>query len=195
MDIEYIKKNYRFSTLTDNHDLSAFKCSSNDLNDFLKSKALIQQKEKLNVTKLIMINNIIVGFVSLLTDTISLKNIRDENIKQEIKNLLVINNPSEKRNLPAIKIGRFAVDEKYSNNGLGSEILMSVLFNIKEISENYIGLRFVTVDAYAIAYKFYTKFGFNNLKKDNDKINKIDKIIERDPKHTFCLYLDLKVLE
>lgn len=44
MDIEYIKENYRFETLTDEHDLSKFKCESDDLNDFLKNDALTQQK-------------------------------------------------------------------------------------------------------------------------------------------------------
>ena len=52
MDIEYIKENYRFETLTEEHDLSNFKCASDDLNDFLKSDALTQQKSKLNLTKL-----------------------------------------------------------------------------------------------------------------------------------------------
>lgn len=83
------------------------------------------------------------SYVSLLTDTIPLKDIRDEDNKQDIKDQLEIT--SKKRNLPAIKIGRFAVDEEYSHKGLGSEILMSVLFNVKNIAENNVGLRFVTV--------------------------------------------------
>ena len=51
MDIEYIKNNYIFETLTDTHDLSDFECESDDLNDFLKNDALKQQNEKLNLTK------------------------------------------------------------------------------------------------------------------------------------------------
>ena len=49
MDIEYIKNNYIFETLTDAHDLSDFECESDDLNDFLKNDALKQQNEKLNL--------------------------------------------------------------------------------------------------------------------------------------------------
>ena len=52
---------------------------------------------------------------------------------------------NKKRKLPAVKIARFAVDEEYTCKGLGSEILMSVLFNVKKIAENNLGLRFVTV--------------------------------------------------
>ena len=46
MDIEYIKENYKFETLTEKHDLSNFECDSADLNDFLKNDALNQQMVK-----------------------------------------------------------------------------------------------------------------------------------------------------
>ena len=36
--------------------------------------------------------------------------------------------------MPAIKIGRLAIDKKYSGQGLGSDILMNILFNIKNIT-------------------------------------------------------------
>ena len=194
MDIEYIKETYRFETLGTKHDLSEFKCASDDLNDFLKNDALSQQNSKLNITKLVMCDDLVVAYVSLLTDTILLKDIRDEDIKQDIKDQLSLN--SKKRKLPAIKIGRLAVDEKYSGKGLGSEILMSVLFNIKNIAENSVGLRFVTVEGYATAYNFYANHNFINLKKDDEKIKeKLDIIIERNPEETFYLYLDLRVLE
>jgi predicted GNAT family N-acyltransferase len=194
MDIEYIKENYRFETLGDKHDLSEFNCASDDLNDFLKNDALEQQESKLNLTKLVMCDDRIVAYVSLLTDTIPLKDIRDEDIRQDIKDLLSIS--SRKRKIPAIKIGRLAVDERYAGKGLGSEILMSVLFNIKNIAENSVGLRFVTVEGYATAYNFYANHNFINLKKDDGKIKeKLDIIIERNPEETFYLYLDLRVLE
>ena len=196
MDIAYIKENYRFETLNEGHDLSEFDCDSDDLNNFLKNDALTQQKNKLNLTKLILCDDdAIVGYVSLLSDTIPLKDIRDGDTKQEIKDQLSIT--SRKRKLPAIKIGRFAIDKKYSGKGLGSEILMSILFNIKNISENIVGLRFVTVEGYAKAYNFYVEYNnFTNLKKDDEKIKKeLDLIIERNPEQTFYLYLDLRILE
>lgn len=135
-----------------------------------------------------MCDETIVGYVSLLTDTLPLKDIRDEDTKQDIKDQL--NFVSKKRKLPAIKIGRLAIDEKYAHKGLGSEILMSVLFNVKNIAEDNAGLRFVTVEGYASAYNFYTNHNFINLEKDDDKIKeKLDIIIERNSEQTFYLYL------
>ena len=67
---------------------------------------------------------------------------------------------------------------------------------IKNIAENNVGLRFVTVEGYASAYGFYINHNFINMKKDDDKIKeKLDIITERNPEQTFYLYLDLRVLE
>ena len=38
MDIKYIRENYRLETLSKEHDLSNFKCASDDLNDFRQCK-------------------------------------------------------------------------------------------------------------------------------------------------------------
>ena len=70
MKIKEIKDNYHFENLTEEHDLSEFDCGDEDLNDFLKTDALKQQEARLNVTKLIMCEDEIIGYVSLLTDTL-----------------------------------------------------------------------------------------------------------------------------
>lgn len=192
MEIEYIKDNYKFETLSEEHDLSDFECDSEDLNDFLKNDALKQQKEKLNLTKLITCDGEIIGFVSLLTDSMKLKFLKDEVEKEKIKGKL---NVSENNPIPAIKIGRFAIDRKYSKHGLGSQILRNILYNLQKIAENNVGLRFVVVEGYATAYTFYvTNNKFKNLKKDEELLNKIDLIKKQDPTRTFYLYYDLKDL-
>ena len=190
MEIEYIKNNYKFETLSEEHDLSDFECESEDLNDFLKNDALKQQNEKLNLTKLITCDGEIIGFVSLLTDSIKLKIINENSVKITIKNKL---NISENNRIPAIKIGRFAISKKYAKKGLGSHILKSIILNIKNIAETEVGLRFVVVEGYASAYTFYVKHNnFHSLKKDEKELKKLDKIIQQNPERTFDLYLDLK---
>lgn len=96
MDIEYIKNNYKFETLTCEHDVSGFESESEDLNEFLKNDALNLQNDKLSITKLITCDNELVGYVSLLTDSIPLKDIRDDNLKKDIKKQLNISNKKKK---------------------------------------------------------------------------------------------------
>lgn len=187
MKIDYILENYNFEKLSSNHELSSFNCGSQDLNDFLKNDALKQQKENLNVTQLVVCDNEIIGFVSLLADNLKLKNI-DEKTKELIQGHL-----PHTQEVPGVKIGRFAINKKYSRNGIGTNVIGQIILEIKEISKN-VGIRFIIVDAYAIAYKFYEKNNFINLEKDNKRLEKIDFISQRNPYNTFTLYQDIKKL-
>lgn len=65
--------------------MSKFDCGDEELNDFLKNDALSQQNAKLNVTKLVMCNGKIIGFSTLLTDTLLLKKIKNEKLQLKIK--------------------------------------------------------------------------------------------------------------
>lgn len=193
MDIEYIKENYHFEILSEKHDLSGFECDSEDLTNFLKNDALKQQDMNLNLTQLVICDNEVVGFVSLLTDTLKLKTVQNQNLKKEIKLELDI---SENNEVPAIKIGRLAIDKKYSKEGLGAHVLGNVLLNIIDLSKTRVGLRFVTVESYAKAYDFYAKkFNFLSRKSDEKILKKIDKIKKQDPERSFYLYLDLKDID
>lgn len=112
MKIEDIKDNYYFETLNEKHNLSDFDCGDDDLNDFLKNDALAQQNENLNVTKLVMCEGKIIGYASLLTDILLLKNIKNEELRLKIKGKLGIT--SNSRGISAVKIGRLAIDKRYA---------------------------------------------------------------------------------
>ena len=194
MEIKDIKENYYFETLTDKHDLSYFDCGDEELNNFLKEDALKLQKSKLSLTKLIACNGKIVGYFSVLTDGIMIKKINNEKIKLDIKEQLDIHEKSKL--LPAVKIGRLAIDKEFIGKGLGTQILREILFNLKRISETKVGFRFVIVEGYAKAINFYIiNNGFEYLKKDDVKIKEIDFISQRDPTKKFFLYFDLEKFE
>lgn len=99
--------------------------------------------------------------VSILTDSMKLKILEDEETKKEICNEL---NISENNELPAIKIGRFAIDKKYAKQGLGSHILANVLLSMLKLSKTKIGFRVIIVEAYAIALDFLLKIIFTHVK-------------------------------
>ena len=190
MKIEEIKDKYHFETLTEKHDLSNFDCGDIELNNFLKNDALTQQKAKLNVTKLVMCENEVIGFTSILTDKILIKKIRDNTVKTEI--IEKLNIKSKNQTIAAVKIGRLAIDRKYVGKGLGTHILRNIILGLNKISETEIGFRFIIVEGYAKALNFYVvKNGFENIEIDDEKIEKIDFISKRDPKKKFFLYFDL----
>lgn len=184
MDMEYIKNNYRFELLTSEHDLSSFHCDSDDLNEFLKEDALIQQNYKFNMTKLICCDDEIIGYFSLLTDKIRISKL-SENECNKIKL------KTRFKKLPAIKIGRLALDKKYTNQGLGTIILESIMNIIYNLSINDVGVRYITVDGYVKAYHFYENNGFSVLKKDKNLIKSLNKIKKLNPERTIALYFDI----
>ena len=176
MYIENIKNNYYITKLSENHDLNSFSCGLDDMDQFLKNDALSQQEEKLNVTYLAMYNGQIIGFFSLLSDIIKLKDIEN-------------GYDLPYKTCPAIKIGRLAVNEKYASLGFGTVLLDNTCYQIKRISEIH-GVRFITVDAYCSVRGFYYKNEFNHLKIHNEK--KFIRSAQRNPYLTIPLYKDLK---
>lgn len=166
--------------------MSDFCCDSNDLNDFLKNDALNQQYDKMNLTKLVVYNRYIIGYFSLLTDTLRLKYIRNDLTKKQVHFHL----PKSKL-LPAVKIGRFAIDNEYSGNGIGTHVLNNVLYDLNYYSKMKLGFRFIVVDGYAKAYNFYKRNNFVNLKKDDELIKNLNWIVKKDSKRQFYLYYDL----
>ncbi len=68
-----------------------------------------------------------------------------------------------------------------------------IILSILGISQNIIGLRFITVDAYASAFSFYVdKNKFRYRKKDQQLVDKIDVIKKQNPERNISLYKDLK---
>ena len=78
MNAEYIKNNFYYETLNEKHELDNFNSISEDLNEFLKEDALKQQNEKLSLTKLILCDGELIGYVTLLTSQIEIKKIREK---------------------------------------------------------------------------------------------------------------------
>jgi ribosomal protein S18 acetylase RimI-like enzyme len=62
--------------------------------------------------------------------------------------------------IPAIRMGRFAIDRAYQGQGLGAELLSEALLSAVNAG-GLVGARLVLVDAISdAAYAFYRRFGF-----------------------------------
>ena len=179
--MEINKKELKIEILNKNHELSTFSSTDPELNEFLKNDALIQLEKKLNVTYVILYKNEIIAYFSILADKIKLKDI--SNIDKSIKN--------DYTSFPAIKLGRFAVSKKYQNQGIGTYTFGEIVWNIKEFSKK-LGVRFITVNAYASALGFYVdKNNFDIYTKEKYKIKNIHKIIKHEPNRSISLYKDI----
>lgn len=151
--------------LTLDTTIKPFKCRDADLNSFLFDDAKKYLASKMAVTYLFEdeVNNTTVAYYSLLNDKITF-----DPTQRSFWNKLNrrIANAKRRKDYPAVKIGRLAVDESHTGYGIGKDIIRFIKYMFA--FGNRTGCRFITVDAYAEATTFYEKCGFNYL-SDKDK--------------------------
>jgi GNAT superfamily N-acetyltransferase len=103
---------------------------------------------KFSNTFLLIKEDNVVGFFSLQTDAIKLK--QEEEQAQTGCHLL---------EYPAAKIGRLAVDNNCQSKGLGRLIIKIAVGLIRQVGR-YAAVRFITVDSYREKIGFYDHLGF-----------------------------------
>ncbi|MCM1532190.1 MAG: GNAT family N-acetyltransferase [Bacteroides sp.] len=137
--------------------IKPFQCAENDLNDFLFEDAKHFQKELMAVTYLLEdpLENVTVAYFSLLADKISF-NPEEKSVWNKLNRQ--IPNPKRRKNYPAVKIGRLAVNEKFAGNGVGTFVLDNIKYVFTTVKR--LGCRFLTVDALNSAVRFYERNGF-----------------------------------
>ena len=168
--------------LEENTPLSSFDCGDIDLNDFLQNDAKNYLRAMLAVTYLIKVENEIAAYFCLSYDGLTRTTILTEEEKALWNRVgRKIPNSKRRKTYPAVKIGRLAVNQKYSGLGLGTQMLLSVReMYLKE--PHHAGCRFVTVNAYRSAFIFYERNDFRYLTtKDKDE-------------DTRAMYFDLKAV-
>ena len=151
----------KIERMAEHHNLSDFQSYEQELVDFLIEDALTNQKNKISVTYLWFLKTgELIGYVTLLNDRINLEgNLKDIFRRRGI----------QYHSLPALKIGRLCVDNRFLRRGIGT---MMIDFSIKvayHIFEGYSGCRFIVLDAKRNTEKdpihFYKKQGFELLKE------------------------------
>lgn len=157
--------------------LKTFSCYEKELVDFLLEDAYPNQAAGISVTYLVIEKKgkCLVGYVSVLTDAI--------NLEGELKAFFGSKDIHYK-SLPALKIGRVAVDDRFQGRGAGTYI-MEFTINLAHLIGENAGCRFITVDSKRNSdpgkdpIHFYKKAGFQILKERK--------------KGTIPMYLDLRL--
>lgn len=135
-----------------------FDTSNKELKDFLVEDAFENQKRGISKTYIWFHKptNNFVAYVTILADAIRVHGTK-LGISFEDKGITY-------KTMPALKIGRLCVSDKYRNRKIGSYILIFVMNILLEINEK-IGCRFLVVDAKKESIHFYRKKSFLVLKE------------------------------
>jgi len=128
-------------------DFSDFCCEEEELNDYLRNDAKKECAEMFSTTHLLYHQGNLVGYFSLVTDTVFNKRLRKS-----------ICYPYGDQ-LPAIKIARLARDAKYKNCGVGFIIMQKIFLLTYSITKKA-GCRLLTVDAKDSAIHYYEEYSF-----------------------------------
>lgn len=147
--------------LNDKHNVRNFQSYEKELVNFLVEDALLNQKHRISVTYLwFSSSRELIGYVTLLNDRINLEG----DLKEVFRTKGV-----QYHSLPALKIGRLCVDNRFLRRGVGT---MMIAFSVKishHIFNEYAGCRFIVLDAKRNPQNdvihFYKKIGFNLLKE------------------------------
>ncbi len=156
-----------------------FDCGDCDLNEFLLKDAQLYEDEFLAHTYVIVNENEIVAYFSVLADKVS-RSLVPKNVWRKLGKKI----PHEKHfnSYPALKIARLAVNKRYRGQEIGTNIIQSIAHRSAQSSE-FMACRFLTVDAYKTARQFYLKNDFVPLINEEDSNS-----------NTIPMYMDLKEL-
>jgi ribosomal protein S18 acetylase RimI-like enzyme len=142
----------RLLTDTDSALVAAFDCDDADLNGFLRDDALRLQQRNTVLTYLAIVEDLIVGYVSMMVDAVVLQTKEKKLLFLTYKDHPVI---------PALKIARLGCHKPFrdAHRGLGTLLMQFAAATGFEFAQRA-GCRLLTLDAYPSAIGFYESLGF-----------------------------------
>ena len=143
---------FNISRLCENDDTSTFFCTDSDLNDFLHNSALLDIQRGYSVTHLVKIDTTIVGFFTLIADSIQNERVGAGEFPDYCYG-----------KLPAMKIARLATHKEFERRGVGA-FMVNEAFKRAYFLTYHVGCCVITVDAKEDAVGFYEKYSFFRAK-------------------------------
>jgi GNAT superfamily N-acetyltransferase len=135
-------------SLTAEHDRSAFSCGIDELDDWFRRRALVNQQAGATRTYVSAVGLRAVGYHALAAGSL----LRDEATSRISRNM-----PDP---IPVILIARLAVDQAWQGQGLGETLLLDAVERCAAAAE-LIGARAILVHAISPkAQSFYEAYGF-----------------------------------
>ena len=142
--------------LGEHHDREAFDCGDDSLNRYLKQQASQDMKRQLGTTHVaVSVHDPrrIVGYYTLAMMFVAPGVMPEKQLPDRMP-------------LPAVLLGRLAVDVAFKGRGLAEYLLMDALARAERVARSEIGAVAVVVDALPTAVEFYARYGFQQLLDD-----------------------------
>ena len=130
------------------HDLAAFDCGNEDLNDWLKRRALASEGRSAR-TNVLCDGQRVAGFYCLATGAVERESLASAKLRKNLPDPI-----------PILVLGRLAIALDYQGRGLGKSLLKDAILKTITASE-IAGVRALVVHAIDdAAARFYRKYGF-----------------------------------
>ncbi|RDH43712.1 GNAT family N-acetyltransferase [Zooshikella ganghwensis] len=134
--------------LSADHQVEQFDCGVASLNDFLKKRAIKNEKQGASRTFVVCNDDQVIGYYSLATGSI---------LHKDAPGKVRRNMPDP---IPAMVLGRLAVDQSYKSFGLGKGLLKDAILRTVKAAQ-HAGIKVLLVHAISEEAKaFYEKNGF-----------------------------------
>lgn len=146
----------RIEALNEHHDRDAFDCGEESLNKYLKQQASQDMKRQLGITHIAVSSDDvarIVGYYTLAMTSVAPGTMPEKRLPEQMP-------------LPAVLLGRLAIDASFKGHGLGEYLLMDALARCERVALSEVGAVAVVVDALPSALSFYSNYGFQQLSDD-----------------------------
>lgn len=190
-----LAENCSFGSLAENienFDLNKFNCINEDLNEFFKQDAIKYSKSLLGKTYAFVLDTdkkTIVCMFTVSNDSLKadcLPNSRKKKVNKDIPY------NKQRKSYPAVLIGRLGVCSKFSNNGVGTQLMDFIkAWFIDPLNKT--GCRFIVVDSYNTdnAINYYLKNGFSFLFSSEGQEKEYIGKCETEALKTRMMYFDL----
>ncbi len=134
--------------IADHHDLDEFTCGVAALDNWLKKKAISNERSRASRTYVLCNEERVVGYYALATGSIAAK-ISPGKIKRNMPDPI-----------PVMVLGRLAIDQEFQGKGLGDALLRDAILRTIQAAD-IVGIKAILVHAISEeAKKFYLDRSF-----------------------------------
>jgi GNAT superfamily N-acetyltransferase len=150
---------------TDNSQIKTFDCGNKDLNDFLCTDEVMNyEEEMLGKTTLVYYKGELTGYYTLSSTSLGVRYLEHKTGFGKLSEYHV-------NELPALLIGRLAIDLRWQKRGVGRYIVQRIAMLALDQSRNQ-GIRLLVVQAKEDAFEFYTKCGFDFVMESRNEMKR-----------------------